>query len=243
MSSADTSPISPARFAEALRELSLPMLHLKALEIRNSILHLRYSNAQLKPYAEGAATTLDAADASAGRPDPDCVEAIRENDVVIARMDERLQIIRDEVEGRGHSWSEFQSKEEVESDHHQQQQQQQQQQAGARANGVNGTTAQATTTNGLGAATAEEERIAGQTAATASNPNTATAASPHPAWLDGTFQMGTIRNGEIRMDAAPAQPTPQPNSTGGRLSDEELRRAMEERMRDLGHDDDDGMHL
>jgi len=244
MSSADTSPISPARFAEALRELSLPTLHLKALEIRNSILHLRYSNAQLKPYAEGAATTLDGADASAGRPDPDCVEAIRENEAVIARMEERLQIIRDEVEGRGHSWNEFRSKEEVESDHHHHHHQQQ---AGVHANGVNGTAAQATTTtNGLGAATAEEERIAGQTAAAAaaSNSSTTTAASPHPAWLDGTFQMGTIRNGEIRMDAAPAQPTPHASSTGGRLSDEELRRAMEERMRDLGHDDEDGgMHL
>ncbi|KAK1964298.1 hypothetical protein LY78DRAFT_659455 [Colletotrichum sublineola] len=256
MSSADTSPISPARFAEALRELSLPTLHLKALEIRNSILHLRYSNAQLKPYAEGAATTLDAADASAGRPDPDCVEAIRENDAVIARMEERLQIIRDEVEGRGHSWNEFRSKEEIESE--------QQQDGAAHANGVNGTASQVTTTtttttttvttNGLGAATAEEERIAGQraalsaTAAAAAANNsgtTTTAASPHPAWLDGTFQMGTIRNGEIRMDAAPAQPTPQSSSTGGRLSDEELRRAMEERMRDLGHDNDEdgGMHL
>ncbi|KAK2053315.1 hypothetical protein LY76DRAFT_597915 [Colletotrichum caudatum] len=249
MSSADTSPISPARFAEALRELSLPTLHLKALEIRNSVLHLRYSNAQLRPYAEGAATTLDAADASAGRPDPDCVEAIRENDVVIERMEGRLRIIRDEVEGRGHSWNEFRSKEELESDQS--------------ANGVNGTAAQETTTattatNGLAAATAEEERIAGQTTAAAaaaaaannSGGGTTTAASQHPAWLDGTFQTGTIRDGEVRMDAAPrAQPAPQASSTGGgRLSDEELRRAMQERMRDLGHDDDDddedgGMHL
>ncbi|KAK1989952.1 hypothetical protein LX36DRAFT_593669 [Colletotrichum falcatum] len=196
MSSADTTPISPARFAEALRDLSLPTLHLKALEIRNSVLHLRYSNAQLRPYAEGAATTLDAADASAGRPDPDCVDAIRENEAVIDRMDERLRIIRREVEGRGHSWDDFRSKEEV-------------------------------------------DIAAGQGAAAPADN------SPHPAWLDGTFQMGTIRNGEIRMDPAPARPTPQP---GGRLSDEELRRAMEERMRDLGHDEGDedeggGMHL
>ncbi|GKT41903.1 translation machinery-associated protein 20 [Colletotrichum spaethianum] len=231
--SADTGPISPARFAEAVRELSLPTLHLKALEIRNSILHLQYSNAQLKPYAEGAATTLDAADASIGRPDPDCVEAIRENDVVIARMEERVQIIREEVEGRGHSWNEFRSKEEVESEQH----------TGAGTNGVNGTAA-VQTTNGLGAARAEEERIAGQSAAT-NNSSNATAASQHPAWLDGTFQTGTIRNGEIQLDATPAQPTPQANGTGGRLSDDELRRAMEDRMRGLGDDNDEdgGMHL
>ncbi|KAK6226823.1 secondary alcohol dehydrogenase [Colletotrichum tabaci] len=233
--SADTHPISPARFAEAVRDLSLATLHLKALEIRNSILHLQYSNAQLKPYAEGAATTLDAADASLGRPDPDCVEAIRENDVVIARMEERVQIIREEVEGRGHSWNEFRSKEEVESE----------QQAGA-ANGVNGTTT-ATTTNGLGAARAEEERIAGQSAQAAneSSTTTTTAASQHPAWLDGTFQVGTIRNGEIQLDTTPAEPAPQTNGTGGRLSDDELRRAMEEQIRGLGDDDDNdgGMHL
>ncbi|WYZ34534.1 hypothetical protein EsH8_I_000810 [Colletotrichum jinshuiense] len=228
--SADTRPISPAHFAEALKELSLPTLHLKALEIRNSILHLQYSNAQLQPYAVGAATTLDGADASVGRPDPDCVEAIRENDIVITRMEERVQIIRDEVEGRGHSWNEFRSKEEVESD---------QAAAGSNGNGVaNGTTAQARATNGLGAARAEEERIAGQdTGAT-----TTTTAPLHPAWLDGTFQMGTIRNGEIHMDTQPSQ---QANGAGGRLTDEELRRAMEERMRGLGDDDDDdgGMHL
>ncbi|KAK1973816.1 hypothetical protein LZ30DRAFT_609784 [Colletotrichum cereale] len=224
MSSADTSPISPVRFAEALRELSLPTLHLKALEIRNSILHLEYSNAQLRPYAEGAATTLDAADASAGRPDPDCVEAIRENDAVVARMQERLQIIRHEVEGRGHSWNEFRSKEEVESD-------QEQLSGAARAR-----------------ASANEERIARQSASAAtSNSGTTATAAPtlHPAWSDGTFQMGTIRNSEIRMDAAPARPTPPASGAGGRLSDEDLRRAMEERMRDLGddHDEDGGMHL
>ncbi|KAJ0313886.1 hypothetical protein COL5a_007175 [Colletotrichum fioriniae] len=258
--SADTRPISPTQFASALRDLSLPTLHLKALEIRNSILHLEYSNAQLAPYAAGDATTLDSAtDASAGHgPDPTCVEAIRENDVVIARMRERVQIIRDEVEGRGHSWNEFKSKEEVEEE-----------EAEARegavaavnrrgitsesvagANGVNGNGTPAT--NGLGAAAAEENRIAtgrqGVLAATNGGGSSTTAASSsHPAWMDGTFQMGTIRNGVITMDGPPAQSTQstqQANGTGGRLTDEELRRAMEERMRGLGDDDEDGgMHL
>ncbi|KAK1711496.1 hypothetical protein BDP67DRAFT_405910 [Colletotrichum lupini] len=202
--SADTRPISPTQFASALRDLSLPTLHLKALEIRNSILHLEYSNAQLAPYAAGDATTLDSAtDASAGHgPDPTCVEAIRENDVVIARMRERVQIIRDEVEGRGHSWNEFKSKEEV------------------------------------------EEEEAGQGAA---DRRGITSDSSHPARMDGTFQMGTIRNGVITMDGpAPqsTQSTQQANGTGGRLTDDELRRAMEERMRGLGDDDEDGgMHL
>ncbi|KAI3529400.1 hypothetical protein CSPX01_15523 [Colletotrichum filicis] len=257
--SADTRPISPTQFASALRDLSLPTLHLKALEIRNSILHLEYSNAQLAPYAAGDATTLDSAtDASAGHgPDPTCVEAIRENDVVIARMRERVQIIRDEVEGRGQSWNEFKSKEEVEEE----------EEAGqgaadrrgitsesvAGANGVNGNGIPAT--NGLGAAAAEEDRIAsGRQGAPATNgggggggSSTTAASSSHPAWMDGTFQMGTIRNGVITMGGPPTQSTQstqQANGTGGRLADDELRRAMEERMRGLGDDDEDGgMHL
>ncbi|KAI8269476.1 hypothetical protein K4K57_009417 [Colletotrichum sp. SAR 10_99] len=228
MSSADTAPISPTRFAAALKDLSLPTLHLKVLEIRNSILHLQYSNAQLKPFAEGLATTLDAAtDAAAGRPDPDCVEAIRENEAVIARMEERVAIIRAEVEERGHSWNEFRSKEEVDGEGDKAE--------GTNGAGVNGTATAATTTNGLAAAREEEER-------TANGAGAAAAPSAHPAWLDGTFQTGTIRNGEIQLDAQPGQ---RANGTGGRLTDEELRRAMEEQMRGLGQDDDEdgGMHL
>lgn len=65
----------------------------------------------------------------------------------------------------------------------------------------------------------------------------------HSAWTDGTFQTGTIRNGEFRTDGGPA------GTSGGRLNDEELRQVMEERMRNLGNDgevDDDeegGLHL
>ncbi|KAF4929761.1 hypothetical protein CGCVW01_v001253 [Colletotrichum viniferum] len=231
MSSADTAPISPTRFAAALKDLSLPTLHLKVLEIRNSILHLHYSNAQLKPFAEGLATTLDAAiDAAAGRPDPDCVEAIRENEAVIARMEERVAIIRAEVEERGHSWNEFRSKEEVDAEGDKAE--------GINGTGVNGTATAATTTtatNGLAAAREEEER-------TANGAGAAAAPSAHPAWLDGTFQTGTIRDGEIQLDAQPGQ---RANGTGGRLTDDELRRAMEEQMRGLGQGDDEdgGMHL
>ncbi len=56
--SADTTPISPARFAAAVKDLSVEMLHIKVIEIRNSIAHLQYSNDQLRPFAEGAAVVL-----------------------------------------------------------------------------------------------------------------------------------------------------------------------------------------
>lgn len=203
-SSADTTPISPARFAAALKELSIAMLHLKVLEIRNSIAHLQYSNDQLKPFAEGSATALSGTDASGtSAPDQDCIDAIKENDQVIDRMAERIAIIRVEVEDRGLSWEEFQSRDEVESKKEDEPEK------------TNGTTPAAPTTNASASGTAGDP------------------------WSDGTFQVGTIRNGELHMDGQASQPA------GGSLSDEQLRRALEERMRDLGTDDDNegGMHL
>ncbi|KAK3181404.1 hypothetical protein K4F52_007266 [Lecanicillium sp. MT-2017a] len=118
--SADTTPITAARFAAALKELSVQMLHLKVLEIRNSIAHLQYSNDQLKPYAEGTAAASDGTSetsggAAAAEPDQDCIDAIRENEQVIERMAERIALVRIEVEERGVSWNEFQSKEETEA--------------------------------------------------------------------------------------------------------------------------------
>ncbi|SPQ18847.1 34627e8b-f2c2-4524-abe1-f4479ed8da0a [Thermothielavioides terrestris] len=138
--SADSVPITPARFAAALKDLPLSSLHLKLLELRNSIAHLDYSNEQLRPYAEGTATAFSSAEAAAAAaattttttttttepsaqqqppppqqqqtqqltPDPDCAEAIRENEEVIARMQERIRLVRAEVESRGLSWAEFQ---------------------------------------------------------------------------------------------------------------------------------------
>lgn len=203
--SADTRPISPTRFSAALQDLSINMLHLKVLEIRNSIAHLQYSNDQLRPFAEGSSTavsepTTTVSDSTAtGEPDQDCIDAIRENEQVIDRMAARITLIRTEVEQRGVSWTEFQSMEEVLAKKEEQKQ-------------VNGET------NGAEAPAAEERS--------------------HPAWSDGTFQMGTIRNGEVHMDAQAGQPE------GGRLNDEQLQRALEERMRELGNEDDEGgMHL
>lgn len=90
--SADALPISPARFAEALTSLPLGNLFLKAAELRNSIAHLQSSNDQLKPYADEG--------------DRDCAEAITENVEVIGRMEERIRLLKAEVEGRGAKWDE-----------------------------------------------------------------------------------------------------------------------------------------
>ncbi|KAF4444358.1 hypothetical protein F53441_11170 [Fusarium austroafricanum] len=195
--SADTRPIAPARFAAALKDLSIGMLHLKVLEIRNSIAHLQYSNDQLKPFAEGTETTSFG---ETSEPDQDCIDAIRENESVIDRMAERIALIRAEVEERGLNWTEFQNREE------------------------------ATSKNDEDAAVINGDALANTTAT-----NNQSQSNP---WNDGTFQTGTIRNGEVQLDRQAGRPE------GGSLSDEQLRRALEERMRDLGTDDDEaGMHL
>ncbi|KAI0899451.1 hypothetical protein F4806DRAFT_254379 [Annulohypoxylon nitens] len=105
--SSETQPIDPARFAEALKELSAESLALKVLELRNAIAHLDYSNAELKPFAEGQAA---APGQPQGEPDQDCADAIKENEAVIARMQDRIERVRVEVERRGLSWREFQGK-------------------------------------------------------------------------------------------------------------------------------------
>ena len=175
--SAESQPISPARFAEALHDLPASSLALKVLELRNSIAHLDYSNAELKPYADGTASAVGQEQGQAqGTPDQDCVDAIRENEAVIERMQQRIEIIRAEVEGRGLSWREFQGKEDdapVPAP------------APATAETSNGTAAEdaatATTnatTNGVNGHAPAVESATGQ---------------QHEAWRDGTFQTGTIR--------------------------------------------------
>lgn len=101
-----TDPIPPSKFASALLDLPLSTLHLKVLELRNSIAHLDYSNEQLQPFATPPSTSTSP-DTTA--PDPVCVEAIAENCVVIARMQERIGLVRAEVERRGVEWVHFSS--------------------------------------------------------------------------------------------------------------------------------------
>ncbi|KAH8837492.1 hypothetical protein MCOR27_005522 [Pyricularia oryzae] len=217
--SSETLPISPARFAEAIKELSLAGLHLKVLEIRNSIAHLDYSNEQLRPFAEGK-EPVHGGDGTA-QPDQDCIDAIKENEGVIERMQERIRLVRVEVEeNRGCSWTEFESAEE-------------RGQRGGQTteSAVPGSNAELatnnTTTSTVNGQGTTDDRFSGLS----------------EAWRDGTIQMGTIRNGQIHMDTLPASAS----SGGGRLTDEQLRQALEERMREAEEDEQNdvngGLHL
>ena len=85
------TPIDPVRFTLAIHDLPIDALHSKAAEIRNSISHLRHSNAQMLPFADEG--------------DQDCKEAMFENLTVIGRMNVRLSLLRQEVEMRGLPWS------------------------------------------------------------------------------------------------------------------------------------------
>lgn len=84
-------PIDARAFAEALESLPIDALHSKVAEIQNSISHLKSSNDQMMPFAEEG--------------DRDCKDAMFENLVVIGRMNDRIQLLRAEVERRGLRWA------------------------------------------------------------------------------------------------------------------------------------------
>ncbi|CAG8982740.1 hypothetical protein HYALB_00001021 [Hymenoscyphus albidus] len=203
--SSETTPINPSRFAAALKDLPLETLHFKGAEIRNSIAHLDYSNEQLQPFASGTEASCN------GVPDQDCIDAIKENEIVIARMQERIQLLKAEVEGRGSSWLEFSTVEELAAEGNKE--------------------GEERLVNGTGEEHGEREGGEGGER----NP-----------WTDGTFQTGRIVNGEVQVDgnqSSNGTTNGTGTGTGGRLDDEALRRAMEERMRALATDDEEGMHL
>ena len=91
----ESRPISPTRFTSALKDLPVSSLYAKTFEIRNSIAHLYRSNTELQSYSDGQ---------QGG--DADCLQAIRENTVVIERNRERIELLRAEVERRGQRWHE-----------------------------------------------------------------------------------------------------------------------------------------
>lgn len=168
--STDAQPIDPARFAQALETLPVDALHAKAAELLNSAAHLRSSNRQMLPFADAG--------------DADCREAMFENLGVIARINERVRLVRREVERRGMRWSEG----EVED---------------AEAAAGAGVPAK---TNGVDMVDGDGELVNGTVGAAAQR-----------------------TEGEGRAGRA----------SSGRLTDEELRRLLEERMQD----EEEGVHL
>lgn len=104
--SSETRPISPHSFAQAIEDLPLENIYGKAYEINNSIAHLQQSNKVLQEYSDSIKedASLDAGVRAEG--DKDCLDAIRENEVVIGRQRDRVRLLKAEVERRGQLWHE-----------------------------------------------------------------------------------------------------------------------------------------
>ena len=104
--SSEARPITAAAFASALTDLPVENLYAKAFELNNSIAHLERSNTQLKEYSDSIKNDASLAEDVQREGDRDCEDAIKENDVVIARQRERIGLLKAEVERRGGRWHE-----------------------------------------------------------------------------------------------------------------------------------------
>lgn len=97
--SSDALPITPGAFAEAIKELPLAVLYSKVSELTNSIAHLHRSNAELRAFlAEGNDSEEDRKELEI---------YITENEGVAVSMNERISLLKTEVENRGQPWIEL----------------------------------------------------------------------------------------------------------------------------------------
>jgi hypothetical protein len=103
--SSESRPITSSQFALAIRDLPLENLYAKAKEIENSIAHLQRSNKQLQEYSDSIKQDQSlSGEVREEVGDKECLEAIRENEVVIERQRERVGLLKSEAESRGGGW-------------------------------------------------------------------------------------------------------------------------------------------
>ena len=102
--SAQSNVISAERFATAIHDLPAENLYSKAQELENSIAHLERSNRSLQEYVDSIRSDASLSEATRQEGDKECSEAIDENQVVIERQKERIDLLKREVERRGGRW-------------------------------------------------------------------------------------------------------------------------------------------
>ena len=94
-------PIHSAVFAEAIQELPLSAVYGKVAELRNSVSHLHRSNAEIRLFISESSGQND------HEPEKKELERyISENEDVIKSMNERISLLKVEVENRGQVWIE-----------------------------------------------------------------------------------------------------------------------------------------
>ncbi|CAI7594447.1 unnamed protein product [Penicillium crustosum] len=92
--STEALPITPGAFAEAIKELPIAVLYSKVSELTNSIAHLHRSNAELQSNdSEEEKKELEG--------------YVAENEGVAVSMNERIALLKTEVENRGQPWIEL----------------------------------------------------------------------------------------------------------------------------------------
>jgi predicted RNase H-like nuclease (RuvC/YqgF family) len=104
--SSESQPISAERFAFAIKDLPAENLYAKAQELENSIAHLERSNKTLQEYIDSIRSDTSLSESTRQEGDKDCSDAIQENQVVIERQKERIDLLKREVERRGAKWHE-----------------------------------------------------------------------------------------------------------------------------------------
>ncbi|KAJ5086347.1 hypothetical protein NUU61_007654 [Penicillium alfredii] len=102
----ETTSINAAAFAEAIQELPLSAVYGKVTELRNSIAHLYRSNSELRVFL------TESSDPEEEKKELESY--VTENEGVIASMNERIKLLRTEVENRGQPWLEVEDEREEE---------------------------------------------------------------------------------------------------------------------------------
>ncbi|KAJ5297948.1 hypothetical protein PENANT_c012G09681 [Penicillium antarcticum] len=97
--STESLPITPGAFAEAVKELPLAVLYAKVSELTNSITHLHRSNTELRAFL------LESCDSEEEKKELETY--VKENDDVAVSMNERISLLKTEVENRGQPWIEL----------------------------------------------------------------------------------------------------------------------------------------
>lgn len=96
--SVQTQAINPENFAEAIADLPLSAVYSKVSELRNSITHLHRSNEELRLFLAESKDSEEEKKELEGY--------VLENEGVVTSMNERISLLKVEVERRGQTWIE-----------------------------------------------------------------------------------------------------------------------------------------